>query len=294
MKTGRLGRRQSHIRRRDTLAHGGRSGAEFIAAEYLSGGGHLQAGTGSACGGSDCRDGVGDREITAGASAAGAAGEQQRAGVTLLQFPVHLLLKLADGLVGVPSRRPRGGDEARIRLRRHTLHGEGQHRLPILRLLRLMHIDIGQNRGAPAVTMRLTGQFHPARHLSRVRQHLAQRPHALTGGGTFPDRLLETPRPVQPTPGRKHPVLRPLHLHTQLGAALIIDIGGVMLVETGDRQHQMGAGGGGGGQLIQHRHRLRLAQGRLHRGGGGAPEQVVLQHQQMPRLTGVQPLQRLG
>src|SRR3990167_2857965 len=93
--------------------------------------------------------------------------QQTHTGVTSAQMAADFVLELVPGLRRVPARRPGEWNLLTVFLAAGiAFHGEGEGRVLVLRLARLMHTDIGAHGGATAVTVRLAG-----------------RPDALGGGG---------------------------------------------------------------------------------------------------------------
>ena len=93
--------------------------------------------------------------------------DQQRAWITTEERTAHLLLKLKNRLIGIPSRRPHERNRSSILCAEIlSLHRIIERRFVIDRRFRFMNRYLGSHRGASAVSMRLT--WNPSAALNAV------------------------------------------------------------------------------------------------------------------------------
>ena len=91
-----------------------------------------------------------------------------------------------------------------------------------------------------------------------------------------------------PLPGRTRRAMTALHLVSQLRPALIVHITGLLLGKCRHRQYQIRLRGGAVRQQIQRRGLFRRGQRLVHQGMGRAAVKIILQHDEVGCLAGLQ------
>ncbi len=211
---------------------------------------------------------------------------------------------------GVPARRP-GERDLRTRGGRLVVpfHGEGEHRVFILRLTRLVHADVGAHRRAAAVAVWFTRQLLTADAEGRIRRGIFNARQLRQRGNRRIDDVVQL-RPVnltvvdgavqrmQPAPALQHHgfrivVSRIVNLEETLSAAFVVHHGPVAFRKACGREHQVRFVHNRGALMVNHHHQRGFRQRSVNARGGSMTVKVVFQHDNRVCGAAFQFVQRL-
>ena len=164
----RIGRRESDVRYRPTLADGRRLIRQFVAAEYRMHPKQPKAAPG--CDGRLGRSAKALRKV----HLCGRVVDQSHSRITTAERSGYFGLKLVHRLIGVPARRPDIRHQRAGLAAIGTFHGERKRGFPVDPGLGLMNVHVGSHGRAATIAMRRARDFHlRSAPITRVRGDLA-------------------------------------------------------------------------------------------------------------------------
>lgn len=188
-------------------------------------------------------------------------------------------------------------------------HGEGEHRVFILRLTRLVHADVSAHRRAAAVAVRFTRQLLAANAEGRIRRGVFNaRQLRQRGNRRINDVVQLSPvnltvvdgavQRMQPAPAFQHygfrvVVSRIVNLEETLGATFVVHHGTVAFRKACRGEHQVRFVHNRGALMIHHHHQRRFRQRSVNARGGSMTVKVVFQHDNRVCGAAFQFVQRL-